>query len=296
MLVTVLAGCGQPAVPPAPGTGLVLLDLGDGREVARVPAGSDPVAVVLSADGATAYVADNQPGLVRAIELRSRRVTWTATVGGRPGPLLLSGGKLWVSLYGTGSLVALDPASGRLLETRQVCPSPGQLAEWRTEIWTLCATGGAASTAGAARPAPAGFGLAAGSGGLWAASYDSGRLVRLDAPGEVVLPPGQHPFWLSVTADGSLLIAAEATDEDRGAGSVSRLDLGGAVRIVAGPRDPDQAVESEGVIYVAAHGDRRVLVLRAGSPELAWAPGLEPVALAVDPALKLLVVVSNERE
>ena len=296
MLAAALAGCGQPAASPRTATGVVLLDLGDGHEVARVAAGSDPVAVVVSADGATAYVSDNQPGLVRAIELSSRRVTWTATVGGRPGPLLLSGGRLWVSLYGTGSLASLDPGSGRLLETRPVCPSPGQLVEWRGQVWTLCGGGAAASAAGASLPAPAGFGLAAGPGGLWAAGYDSGEVQRLDAPGRAAPPSGQHPFWLSMTGDGSLLVAAEASDEDRGSGSVSLLEAGGAVRVLAGPRDPDQAVESAGVVYVAAHGDRRVLVLRAGSPEIAWAPGLDPVALAVDPALKLLVVVSDERE
>lgn len=254
------------------------------------------MAVTLSADGATAYVSDNQPGLVRAIDLRSRRQAWKAALGGRPGPPLLSGGRLWVSLYGSGSLAALDPSTGRLLETRPACPSPGQLAEWRGQVWTLCGNGGAVSAAGDRLPAPAGFGLAAGPRGLWAAAYGSGRLVRLDVPAEVGLPVGQHPFWLSVTADGSLLVAAEAGDEDRGAGSVTLLAPDAAATVLASPRDPDQAVESAGVVYVAAHGDRRVLVLRGGSLETAWARGLNPVALAADPALKLLVVVSDERE
>lgn len=296
LLAAGLVGCGSPAAGPPTGSGIVLLDLGDGHQVATIAAGSDPVGVTLSADGAIAYVSDNQPGLIRAIDLRARRPAWQAAVGGRPGPLLLSGGRLWVSLFGSGSLVALDPSSGRLLEKRPVCPSPGQLAEWRGQVWTLCGGGGAVSTAGEGLPAPGGFGLAAGEEGLWAAAYGAGRLVRLDVPGEVELPSGQHPFWLSLAGDGSLLVAAEASDEDRGVGRVARLGPDGAVSLLAGPRDPDQAVESAGVVYVAAHGDGRVLVLRSGSPERVWARGLSPVALAVDPALKLLILVTDDRE
>ncbi len=64
-----------------------------------------------------------------------------------------------------------------------------------------------------------------------------------------------------------------------------------------GARDPDHAVEWDQRIYVAAHGDRQVTVLGKAPGRVShWLRGGAPVAQAVDPALGLLVVVTNARE
>jgi hypothetical protein len=46
---------------------------------------------------------------------------------------------------------------------------------------------------------------------------------------------------------------------------------------------------------VPAHGDEHVLVID-GSVTTNWAEGIAPVALAADPLLNLLVVVTNSHE
>ena len=69
-----LAACTSSAPAPAPETGLVLLSLEDGTRKAEAIIGSDPVAVIVSDDGRTAYLADSSPGDVYA-------VIWSAAGG-----------------------------------------------------------------------------------------------------------------------------------------------------------------------------------------------------------------------
>ncbi|HKV88724.1 MAG TPA: YncE family protein, partial [Candidatus Dormibacteraeota bacterium] len=73
-----------------PATGLVLVDLKGGAQVASLSVGTDPVAVTVSADGAFAYVADSSPGDVYAVNLAHRAVSWRSHVGGAPFGLLLA--------------------------------------------------------------------------------------------------------------------------------------------------------------------------------------------------------------
>ena len=61
--------------------------------------------------------------------------------------------------------------------------------------------------------------------------------------------------------------------------------------------DPDLVLEAGGKIFVASHGDRQVDVLTSSGERVgSWARGAGAVALAVDDALGLLVVVTDERE
>jgi len=109
-----LAGCGT-SVPvasnqPYPATGLVLLSLTDGSTRAAASIGSDPVAVTVSIDGATAYVADSSPGDVYAVGLPALKISWKQHVGGAPFGLLLHSGSLYVSLYDGGvAYMAIPP-------------------------------------------------------------------------------------------------------------------------------------------------------------------------------------------
>jgi hypothetical protein len=93
-----------------------------------------------------------------------------------------------------------------------------------------------------------------------------------------------------------MLIASEGVDEDRDQGGVFRVDIGtGAFTVLARPKDPDQVVESGGVDYVAAHGDREVLAISRGRTQT-WARGAAAVAMAADAQLNLLVVAVNNHE
>jgi hypothetical protein len=61
--------------------------------------------------------------------------------------------------------------------------------------------------------------------------------------------------------------------------------------------DPDQILEAGGKIFVASHGDRQVDVLTsAGDRVGSWGKEAAAVALAVDDALGLLVVVTDVGE
>jgi DNA-binding beta-propeller fold protein YncE len=255
-----------PARPPA--EGVMLLNLQTGQVVAQRELGDDPLAVAVSGDGKTAYVADNDLGDVFALRLPSLRQEWRRHVGGAPGPMLLAGGELYVSEYDAGAAAELDPATGRQLATLPLGPHPGELA---------LVGGRIASARGA------GFGLAVADGGVW----NDARLPKL---------PGLKPFWLEAGKRGELLVTEEGSPEDTAAGAVLALDTAtGDVSTIATPRDPDAAVRSGPNVYVAAHGDDEVLVLGYSRPRH-WARGAEAVALAVDSQLGLLVVVTDAAE
>ncbi len=285
-----------PAAAPPPSAGLLLLSLADGSVRAVRALGEDPVAVALSPDGRRAYVSDNAPGIVRAVDLPSLRVLWETQVGGRPGPLLAAGEQVLVSLFEAGQVAALAAADGSPLARHPVGRGPGQLAVVAGAVLVACADGRLWGLDGTSRPAGAGFGLAAGPGGAWTADYADGRLVRAEDGLAVALPPGLHPFWLTA-AGGGVLAAAEGDDEDRDAGAVLELDAGLRLQPRAAARDPDQVEAAGGRLFVAAHADRHVLVVESGSSRRwVWAPGAAPVAVAPDTALGLLLVVTDARE
>lgn len=246
----------------------MLLDLKTGAVVAQTALGTDPLAVTLAADGRTAYVVDNDLGDVFALRLPSFKQAWRTHVGGQPGGLLLQGSSLFVSRYEAAAITELDATTGRVLSTRGTAPRPGEMVIWQEQLVTS---------------GDHGFGVAVAGDSLW--TYASLRL-----------PAGLKPFWLQPGSRGELLATAEGTPEDTAAGGVFSIDTAsGQATLLATPRDPDEAVRSGDEVFVAAHGDHHVLVLRGGK-QVAWAPGAEAVALAPDAALGLLVVVTDADE
>lgn len=269
----VLLSCGSPGAakeppPKPPAAGVMLLSLSSGALVRQRAVGEDPLAVTLAPDGGIAYVVDNELGDVFALRLPALTQAWRTHVGGAPGPALVAGGTLYVSEYDTGLAAALDRRTGRPLGTLAVGPHPGELV----------LHDGAVTAAGGA-----GFGLADVAGSLWT----WGRLATL---------PGLHPFWLQAGRPGELLATEEGTPEDTAAGAVLAIDTAnGDVSTIATPRDPDEVVRAGADVFIAAHGDRDVLVLRSGEP-VRWAQGAEAVAVAPDTRLGLLVVVTDADE
>lgn len=267
-----LLACGPAAVAaapppgPPPAEGLMLLSLSSGAVVRQAALGADPLAVALASDGHTAYVADNDLGDVFALRLPSLQTAWRTHVGGRPSGLLVHGGSVYVSQYGAARVAALDRGSGRLVAEQKVAPRPGQLA-WDGAVLTSDGDG---------------FGVALAGGTDWTTD----RLPPL---------PGA-PFWLAAGRPNELLVTAEGSPEDTAAGAVASIDTRtGGAQILATPRDPDQAERFGDRVFVAAHGDRQVLVIGPRGLE-AWARGAEVVALAPDPALGLLIVVTDAGE
>jgi len=281
---------------PYPAAGLVLLSLTDGSNRATASIGSDPVAVIVSEDGTTAYVADSAPGDVYAVGLPALRIAWKQHVGGAPFGLLVRSGSLFVSLYDGGAVVELNPATGAKLRSIAITPRPAAMSVDADGRVIIAGTSGRVQYLdGTTLKGGPGYGIAAVGRQIWTADYERAELVRAD--GRIVgLPAPVFPFWLSAGSSNHLLIAAEGASEDSDLGAVFELDTSSLTfTTLAMPRDPDQVVLSGSRVFVAAHGDEHVLVVD-GSTTTSWAQGIAPVGLASDPALNLLVVVTNSHE
>jgi DNA-binding beta-propeller fold protein YncE len=269
-------------LPSYPSTGLVLLSLGDGSVRGSATVGSDPVAVIVSDDGGTAYVADSAPGDVYAVRLPNLTVKWKAHVGGAPFGMLLHRARLFVTLYDSASIAELDPADGRLLATDPAPAHPAAIA--------VDAGGQLVVAAGSA------FGIARVGSTVWTADYRRSVLMPAAGGAEVPLPLPVHPFWLAPGSNGTLLIAAEGESEDSDPGAVFSYDvMNGRFATLARPRDPDQVEQSGSTVFVAAHGEPAVLALK-GAATQRWASGAAAVAIAADTPLGVLVVAVNAHE
>ena len=284
------------ASPPYPATGLVLLSLTDGSKRASASIGTDPVAVIASADGSFAYVADSAPGDVYGVKLPDLKVAWRQHVGGAPFGLLLQSGSLFVSLYDGGAVVELNPATGAKVRSVSVTPRPAAMGVDAAGRLIVAGTSGRVEYLdGTTLAGGAGFGIAAVGDQIWTADYERAELVRADGR-RVGLPMPVFPFWLAAGSPGHLLVTAEGPREDSDPGGVFDLNTASLLfATLATPRDPDQVVMSGSRLFVAAHGDENVLVIEGGATT-SWAQGIAPVGLAVDATQNLLVVVTNSHE
>ncbi|HXN78103.1 MAG TPA: hypothetical protein VN965_04935 [Candidatus Dormibacteraeota bacterium] len=275
----------------------MLLSLKDGTSRGSTSIGSDVVAVIVSDDGRTAYLADSAPGDVYSVTLPELKVAWKHHVGGAPFGLLLHGGRLFVSLFSGALVVELDPGSGAQLATHTVPDGPGMLATGPDGRVMVAGTRGQVNYLdGTSTPAGNGFAVAVVSGQVWTADYERAELVPAGDDHRVGLPLPVFPFWLAPGAGDTLLVAAEGGTEDTDPGGVFSFDtMAGSFTLLATPRDPDQVLQSGSTIFVAAHGDRDVLAIHGGQAA-AWARGASAVALAADPALGYLVVAVNAHE
>lgn len=292
--------CGASSAPAThgyPETGLVLLSLKDGAQRASATVGTDVVAVIASDDGKTAYLADSAPGDVYAVRLPNLQVAWKQHVGGAPFGLLLHGGRLFVSLFDSTSVVELDPSGGEKLATDAVPQGPAVMTTDGAGHVVVAGTRGQLSIIGGGQLAAGnGFGVAWAGGRLWSADYERAELVPAGDDHRVGLPLPVFPFWLAPGAGNSLLIAAEGGTEDTDPGGVFSFDtMTGVFSTLATPKDPDQVLQSGSMVFVAAHGDRDVLAIEGGR-STAWLRGAAAVAIAPDPSLDLLVVAVNAHE
>ena len=297
-MVIVACGGSAPASKPGyPESGLVLLSIKDGAARGSASIGKDPVAVIVSDDGRTAYLADSAPGDVYAVSLPNLQIAWKQHVGGAPFGLLLRGARLFVSLFDGAAVLELDPKSGIMMGTHQVPQGAAAMTVDASGRVVVAGTRGQVYVIdGAPVAAGNGFGIALAGGRIWTADYERAELVPAGDDHRVGLPLPLFPFWLAPGAGDTLLITAEGAVEDSDAGGVFSFDpMTGAFKILGTPKDPDQVLQSGSMIFVAAHGDSNVLVLQ-DERSSKWAQGSAPVALAPSDSLGLLVVAVNAHE
>jgi outer membrane protein assembly factor BamB len=297
MLATACAGSSSPQAGSHE-TGLVLLSLTDGTKKAEATIGSDPVAVIVSEDGATAYVADSSPGDVYAVRLPSLHVAWRSHTGGAPFGLLLHDGRLFVSLFSGAAVVELDPATGKKLASHPVKAGPGMVSLDASGRVIVAGTRGEIDYLdGTSVRAGHGYAVAVSGGDMWTADYERAELVRAGDLHVAGLPMPLFPFWLAPFGAGTILVGAEGPDEDNDLGAVFVFDPATEkFDTLALARDPDQVLLSGETTFIAAHGDRHVLAVLADGTTKTWASNLPAVALAADPTLNVIVVVANDHE
>jgi outer membrane protein assembly factor BamB len=276
----------------------VLLSLTDGSKKAEAAIGSDPVAVIVSADGRTAYVADSSPGDVYAVTLPGLHAIWRVHLGGSPFGLLLHDSRLFVSLFLGSAVVELDPATGRMLATHKVADQVGMLGlDSMGRVVVASFLGEIDYLDGTSMHAGDGFAVTLVGGDLWTADYERAELVRVRDQHVVGLPKAVFPFWLAPGRDGTILVAAEGAEEDRDQGAVFAFNPATeSFESLVTARDPDQALLVGDATFVAAHGDRKVLAVMHDGSVKTWASGIPAVALAADSPLNTLVVVVNDHE
>nr|WP_067279424.1 beta-N-acetylglucosaminidase domain-containing protein [Streptomyces jeddahensis] len=91
------------------GASVSSIDLGS-RKTTNIAVGNNPGEVVVSADGRTAYAANQGSDTVSVIDVAQARVTATVAVGRVPAGLSLTpdGGTLWVANYTDGTVQPID--------------------------------------------------------------------------------------------------------------------------------------------------------------------------------------------
>ncbi len=97
---------------------LSVVDVAEGREVARIPLGRHPRGIAVHPCGTEAFVAVMGSRDIARVDLASLQVSgWYRGVGANPRHLVLSpdGGTLYASLNGEGRLAKIDVASGRVV-------------------------------------------------------------------------------------------------------------------------------------------------------------------------------------
>ncbi|MEU0725297.1 beta-N-acetylglucosaminidase domain-containing protein [Streptomyces sp. NPDC006140] len=94
------------------GASVTSIDLGS-KHTTEIPVGANPGEVVTSADGRTAYAANQGSNAVSVIDVAQGKVTASVPVGKVPAGLALTpdGGTLWVANYGDGTVQPVDTAS-----------------------------------------------------------------------------------------------------------------------------------------------------------------------------------------
>ncbi|MFD3613877.1 beta-N-acetylglucosaminidase domain-containing protein [Streptomyces sp. NPDC058676] len=111
------------------GSSVSSVDLSDGKST-DIAVGSNPGEVVVSADGRTAYAANQGSNTVSVIDVADNTVTATVAVGRVPAGLALTpdGGTLWVANYTDGTVQPVDTATLRAGTAVPVGSGPENMA------------------------------------------------------------------------------------------------------------------------------------------------------------------------
>ncbi|RLU89134.1 hypothetical protein CTZ27_22055 [Streptomyces griseocarneus] len=98
------------------------------KDPSFIPAGNGPISVALSADGRTAYTADQAAGAVSVVDLRKKTVTKSIPTGA--GALSVATdrrGRVLVANRTPGNVTIVDPGKGTVVETLPTGANPNHI-------------------------------------------------------------------------------------------------------------------------------------------------------------------------
>src|SRR5919198_763469 len=164
------------------------IDTATNRVVATIPIGDRPVGSCYDEGSGSAWVADFGDSAVTRISPATNVVTARAVVPGEHEDVAFGFGSVWIPSE-EGTVARLDPATLAVQATIPVAADPDFALVANGSVWTTAYAGpaisridpGTSSVAGTL-PAHRGLqGLAFDGRDFWAANYDEGTVVRLDA-------------------------------------------------------------------------------------------------------------------
>jgi DNA-binding beta-propeller fold protein YncE len=213
------------------------------------------------------WVSSPARGEVLRVDPATEAVTARIPVGGRPGAIVVGGGRVWVADDDGAGVTAINPRGGRIYK-RRIPPlaAPLRLAVGAGAVWVSSASTGAVrridlTTATAGAPIAVGrgpAGVTVGGGLVWVANSRSEAVTRVDPSIRAILGDpisvGARPG--GIDAGTSTVWVANSGDD-----SISRIEIESGATIgdpiSVGP-DPGAVAVGGEAVWVANNGDGTV--------------------------------------
>ena len=246
-----------------------VFDTGSREEVARIPAGDEPIQIVSSLDGRTLFVSNLASGEITVIETATFQVRDRLRVPGEPLDMALSvdGSTLYISNSGAGAITVVDVAS------LQVTRLPVPLG---FDPFGLAVAGDAQTV----------YVSDIDGNVVLALGPEGSILARIDVAGRprsVAASPDGRKVYVTSFDEGGLTVIDVATN--RVVGLIS-MPVSGAFAVAVSPDGRK--------VYVTAHDDGVVVIIDAAQEQVLKTvqTGSQPRAVAFSPSGDLIFVTS----
>jgi streptogramin lyase len=214
------------------------------------------------------WVSSPATSSVLRIDPEDGEVIGRIRVGGRPGAIIVAGGRVWVADERGAGVTAINP-QGERVHRRGIAPhaAPLRLAAGAGGVWVSSASTGVVSRIDRSIARAAGFpiragrgpaGITVGGGLVWVANSRSDTVTRVDPSIQGILgdpiPVGGRPGGIDA---GTNLVWVASAAED----TVSRIDIESG-EVVGDPievgSEPGAITIGEEAVWVANNGDGTV--------------------------------------
>jgi streptogramin lyase/predicted Ser/Thr protein kinase len=286
------AGAGVAAIVAIVVLGVALLGGGGGVDVSSpIPIGAAPLRIAAGPE-AIWVTSEADGTLTRLDPESGEKVGKPVSLGAGIAGVTVGAGSVWVSDPLEGEVLRVDPASGAVVQRIGVGGKPGPLVFGGDRVWVADGAGAGVSVINAkggrlirrglvTHAAP--LRLAVGGGGLWVSSASTGTLRRIDLssakPGRAILA-GRGPAGVTV-ANGLVWVANSRGNSITTVDSTTQVVVGEPIEACNRPGGIDAGTSA---VWVACAADDAVARIGLESGEREGSPiqvGPEPGAVAV---------------